>query len=75
MTRPDEKITLTTEQLDDLLKRWKRKGAERALAFAFVASIPAAIAGGLFPAIAPDQAATACAAYYCTVAALAALTS
>lgn len=71
---PDERISMSTEQLDDLLKDWKRKGASRALAFIMVGSIPLAIIGGFLSNIAPGQVVIGCATYYCAVAALAILT-
>ena len=75
MTTPsEERISLSKEQLDDLLKSWKRKGADRALAFVFVASLPLAIVGGLLSNASPSQVVVACATYYCAVAALAIFT-
>ena len=74
MTQGTENITLSTEQLDDLLKRWKRKGADRALGFVFVGSLPLAVVGGLLSNVPPGQVVVACATYYCTIAALAILT-
>lgn len=62
------------EQLDDLLKDWKRKGAGRILAFILVSSIPLAIVGGFLSNTAPGQVVIACATYYCAVAALAIFT-
>ena len=75
MTRPpDERISMSMEQLDDLLKDRKRKGAGRVLAFIMVGSIPLAIVGGFLSNIAPGQVVIACATYYCAVAALAIFT-
>jgi len=74
MTQDAERITLTMEQLDDLLKSWKRKGAGRALAFVFFGSLPLAVIGGFLSGVAPGQVVVACATYYCAVAALAIFT-
>ncbi len=75
MTTPsEERISLSKEQFDDLLKRWKRKGADRTLAFVFVASFPLALIGGLLSDVSPGQVVVACATYYCAVAAIAILT-
>lgn len=75
MTEPaEERISLSNEQLDDLLKSWKRKGADRTLAFVFIGSIPLAVVGGLLSNVSPGQVVVACATYYCTIAALAIFT-
>lgn len=34
---------MTDEQLDDLLKTWKKKGADRVLTWQFVGAIPFAV--------------------------------
>ncbi|MER1940488.1 hypothetical protein ABS755_07240 [Castellaniella sp. FW104-16D08] len=69
-----ERITLSMEQFDDTLKKWKRKGADRTLAFVFFASIPLAIIGGLLPDLSPLQVVLGSAIYYCGVAGLAQMT-
>ncbi len=72
MTEKSEAVTLTTEQFDEALRTWKRKGTERAFTFVFVASVPLAFLGGVFLAEAnPLHVVIACATYYCGVAALA----
>lgn len=66
---------LSDEQLDDLLKRWKRKGAERSLRFVIGGSLVAAIAGGLIAShTTPSNMLIACITYFCAVAALAVFT-
>lgn len=75
MTNPaDDRISMSTEQLDDLLKDRKRKGAGRVLSFVLVGSLPLALVGGFLSNVAPGQVVTACAAYYCALAALAIFT-
>lgn len=65
-------IKLTTEQLDDLLKRWKRKGVEKALTYVFVGSIPLAFAIPFMPTDAsPTQLFIALSGYYCALCAFA----
>lgn len=66
---------LSDEQLDDLLKRWKRKGAERSLGFIAGGAIVAAITGVLVASHAtPSNMLIACITYFCAVAALAVFT-
>lgn len=67
MANSGEKITLTMAQFDDTLKQWKRKGAERALAFVILASLPLAVAGAFVSGVSPGQMIVACATYYCAV--------
>lgn len=70
----DERISMSMEQLDDLLKDWKKKGASRALAFVLVGSLPLGLIGGFLSDVAPGQVVVACATYYCALAALAIFT-
>ena len=67
MTQDSKTITLTMEQFDESLKKWKRKGTERALVFAFFASLPLTVIGAFLSDVSPVRVATACAIYYCTV--------
>jgi len=72
MTDDSKTITLTIEQFDASLKKQKRKGAERALAFAFWSSIPLALVGGaLSESVSSVQILGGCVVYYCIVAAIA----
>lgn len=64
----NERVSLSTEQLDDLLKQWKRKGAERVLTAAYIASIPLAVVAGFFGSESVDRWVVGCAVYYCGIA-------
>lgn len=49
MSMDDERISITTEKLDGLLKAWKRKGAGRSMAHIVGLSLVLAFVCGLFP--------------------------
>ena len=65
----DEKtFHLSDEQMDELLRKWKVKGSNRALAFVFIGSIPLALAAAFFPGgWSSGDIALICATYYCAV--------
>ena len=61
--------SLTDEQLNDVLKNIKKKGAERVFSFLFFASFPLALLIALFGLNSrPDQIVMACAGWYLAVA-------
>lgn len=68
----NRKTSFTDEELDDVLKKWKRKGAERAAAFVFIGSIPLAIATAFIPGSVTPGDFMGAAAYYCILCGLAA---
>lgn len=69
-------VTLTDGQLDDILKKWKKKGAYRVFGYVFIGSLPLALAGGLFFSDLPSLTILEiCAVYYCGLAFLAAETT
>jgi hypothetical protein len=72
---PSKQITLTEEQFDDALKKWKKKGADRAFGFVFLGSLPlAVVAGFFFSEISSLTMFEICAAYYSGLAFLAGAT-
>lgn len=71
----DERIEMSMAQLDDALKTWKKKGAERAFYFVFLGSFPLTLVGGFFLSdVAPSAVLLTCVTYYCTLAVLAIFT-
>lgn len=61
-------VHLTEEQLDAMLRQWKRKGAQRVLALSFAASVVLALLSGFLPQVLRVE---IVAAVYCGVALLA----
>lgn len=72
MSTDDSRISLTEQQLDDLLRKWKRKGAERVVVGCFGVSVLLAALTAFFPAL---QRVEVFASLYCGVALFVAVTS
>lgn len=59
-----ERITLTMEQFDDSLKKWKHKGVERAFFWFVAAASPLGVAAPFISDVSPDKVIYGCILYF-----------
>lgn len=64
MNQDAKRISLTMEQFDDALKKWKSKGTERAFWAYLIGTLPLAGAAPFISGVSPDKAIIGCVLYY-----------